>query len=230
MSFRTKTTIKNIISAIVLTLFMIVCLFSITGIVFNYVYTPAPVSSFSMYPTLNKNAPDFETESDWAYLNNFAEYKNNDIVIAKVTWHHTAIIKRLIASPGDTVEIRDENTHYSLYVNNSLIYTKNKTDFCEAHLEYNKSDGTNGYFSRYTSMLERNPNQVIETSAGTKAFKLNENEYFLMGDHWEESTDCSSMGPVKKDEILGKVDFVIPVNENRFWGMLKQIIITTFKV
>ena len=52
----------------------------------------------------------------------------------------------------------------------------------------------------------------------------------LMGDHWEESTDCITQGPVLKDDILGKVDFVIPMKENRFWGMLKQIIITTFKV
>ena len=205
---------------------MIIGLFSITGLVFNYVYTPAPVSSYSMYPTLNKDAPDFDTQGDWAYLNKFAKYQNNDIVIAKVSWHSTAIIKRLIASPGDTLEIRDEITHYGLYVNEQLVYTKEKNNISI----HGKNGGTNAYYENYLSLLSRYPNQVTQTSQGNSAFKLKENEYMLMGDHWEESTDCITQGPVKQDEILGRVDFVIPMKENRFWGMLKQIIITTFKV
>ena len=63
MTFRTKTTIKNIISAIIVMLIMIVGLFSITGVIFYYIYTPAHVSSFSMYPTINENAPDFTTKN-----------------------------------------------------------------------------------------------------------------------------------------------------------------------
>ena len=226
MNFRTKTLIKNVISSIIVTLIMIIGLFSITGLVFNYVYTPAPVSSYSMYPTLNKDAPDKDTQGDWAYLNKFAEYYNNDIVIAEVNWHSNAIIKRLIASPGDTLEIRDENTHYGLYVNENLVYTKEKNNISI----HGKAGGTNQYYQNYLSLLERFPDQVVQNSKGNPAFKLNENEFMLLGDHWEESTDCITQGPVKKADILGKVDFVIPMKENRFWGMLKQIIITTFKV
>ncbi len=226
MKFRTKAIIKNIVSAILVTLIMIVGLFSITGVIFNYVYTPAPVSSFSMYPTLNKDAPDFETEGDWTYLNKFSSYKNNDIVIAEVSWHSKAIIKRLIASPGDILEIRDENTHYGLYVNESLVYTKEKTNVSIHGI----LGGTNKDYQTYLTLLENNPQNVIQDSQGRNCFKLNENQYFLMGDNWEESSDCLDHGPVKKDEILGRVDFVIPMKENRFWGMLKQIIKTTFKV
>ena len=145
MKFRTKTILKNIISAILVTIIMIIGFFCITGLVFNFVYTPAPVSSYSMYPTLNKDAPDANTEGDWAYLNKFAEFKNNDIVIAKVNWHSKAIIKRLIASPGDTLEIRDETTHYGLYVNENLVYTRDKTDV-DVH---GGTGGTNEYFERF---------------------------------------------------------------------------------
>ena len=226
MKFRAKTTIKNIISAIIVVLVMIVGLFSITGVVFNYVYTPAPVSSFSMYPTLNKDAPDFQTEGDWAYLNKFAGYSNNDIVIAKVSWHNKAIIKRLIASPGDTLEIRDEGTHYGLYVNEKLVYNKEKTDISIHGI----LGGTKQDYETYLKLLNDYPNNVTTNSSGTKCFKLNKDQYFLMGDNWEESTDCLNNGPVAKSEILGRVDFVIPMKENRFWSMLKQIIITTFKI
>jgi len=226
MNNRAKTIIKNIVSSIIVILIMIIGLFSITGLIFNFVYTPAPVSSYSMYPTLNKDAPDKNTPGDWAYLNKFAEYKNTDIVIANVSWHSNAIIKRLVASPGDIIEIRDENTHYGLYVNENLVYTKEKNNISI----HGKFGGTIQYYQNYLALLERLPNQVVKNSKGNPAFKLNENEYFLMGDHWEESTDCITQGPVKKTDILGKVDFVIPMKENRFWGMLKQIIITTFKV
>ena len=226
MSNRSKTIIKNIVSSIIVTLIMIIGLFSITGLVFNYVYTPAPVSSYSMYPTLNKDAPDSETQGDWAYLNKFAEYKNNDIVIAEVSWHDNAIIKRLIASPGDTLEIRDENNYYSLYVNENLVYTKEKNTISL----HGKIGGTVAYYQNYLYLLERYPDQVVKTSQGFDAFKLKENEYMLLGDNWEESTDCITQGPVLIDQILGRVDFIIPMKENRFWGMLKQIIITTFKV
>ena len=226
MKFRTKVLIKNILSAIIVTLIMIIGLFSIGGIIFNFVYTPAPVSSFSMYPTLNKDAPDFETEGDWAYLNKFADFKNNDIVIAEVSWHKKAIIKRLIASPGDILEIRDETTHYGLYVNESLVYKKEKNDI-SIHGVFG---GTNNDYKIYLNLLKNNPDNVVNDSKGRKCFKLKDDQYFLMGDNWEESTDCLDHGPVKKDEILGRVDFVIPMKENRFWGMLKQIIKTTFKV
>lgn len=229
MSNRSKMVVKNIISSIIITLIMIIGLFSITGIVFNYVYTPAPVYSYSMYPTLNKDAPDKDTKGDWAYLNKYASYQNNDIVIANVSWPNLKnpnIIKRLVASPGDTLEIRDEGTLYGLYVNENLICTKEKNNFSI----HGKAGGTVAYYQNYLYLLERLPDQVVKTSQGNNAFKLKENEYMLMGDHWEESTDCISQGPVLKDDILGKVDFVIPMKENRFLGMLKQIIITTFKV
>ena len=49
-----------------------------------------------------------------------------------------------------------------------------------------------------------------------------------MGDHWEESTDCITMGPVSENEILGRVDFVIHMKENKFFAMFKQMVKTLF--
>lgn len=224
MNFRTSNLIKNIINAILTSVIIFVGLFLIVGIIFNIVYIPAPVSSFSMYPTLNKDAPDFETVGDYAYLNKFADFNNNDIVIAEVEWYNNAIIKRLVASPNDILQIKDQGECYALYVNEKLIYTKEKTD----QSVHGLIGGTNQYYANYLLLLENNPNNVVLNSKNEECFKLQDNQYFLMGDNWAESLDCTTKGPVTKNQILGRVDFVIYMNENKSFAMFKQMIKTLF--
>ena len=227
MKTHTKLVLKNILSAILTMLIMIASFFSIIGVIFNIVYTPAPIISYSMCPTLNNDAPDATTVGDYAYMNNFASYKNNDIVIAEVSWNNDAIIKRLVGTPGDTIQIKDETTHYGLYVNENLLYTKEKTDRGYKTNEANK--GSIEYYSYYIKLLESDRVSTTTASNGEKCILLNEGEYFLMGDNWGESKDCITQGTITKAEILGKVDFVIKMNENKFFAMLKQMILTAFR-
>ena len=227
MKAHTKLVLRNLLSSIIVVLIMIVGFFSITGIVFNIVYTTAPIKSFSMCPTLNEDVPNADTYGDYAYMNNFAIYTNNDIVIAKPSWNSDAVIKRLVGLPGDIVEIRDETTHYGLYVNNNLLYKKEKTDI--GHKTELLGKGSNAYFEDYKELLE---NDIVSTTTlpnGNKAILLGDDEYFIMGDNWGESKDCITQGPVKKSEIVGKVDFVVKMNENKFFAILKQMIIIAFK-
>lgn len=224
MKFRTKNIIKNTVSTILTSLIIFIGLFSIVGIVFNIVYIPAPVSSFSMYPTLNKDAPDFETEGDCAYLNRFASFSNNDIVIAEVNWNEKAVIKRLIASPNDYFQIKDEGENYALYVNDKFVYSREKND----KSIHDIVGGTNRYYSNYLELLNNNPDNVILNSNNEKCFKLKDNQYFLMGDNWGESLDCIEQGPVTKNQILGRVDFIIYMNENKFVAMFKQMLKVLF--
>ena len=227
MKYRTKAILKNTSSSILIVLIMIVCLFSIGGIIFNIVYIPAPVHSYSMYPTLNKYAPDSKAAGDIAYLNKFAEISKNDIVIAEVDWYSKAIIKRLIGTPGDTLEIRDEGEIYSLYVNEQLVTSNKKID---TSIPEGLAGGTIAYFQNYLDLLSTLPSENLSTTKqGNPCIKLNDNQYFLMGDNWSNSSDSIKYGPVSRDEILGKVDFVVYTNENKFFSILKQIVIATFK-
>lgn len=228
MKAHTKLVLRNLLSSIIVVLIMIVGFFSITSIVFNIVYTPAPIKSYSMCPTLNNDVPDVNTYGDYAYMNKFATYTNNDIVIAKpTTWNTEAVIKRLVGLPGDVIEIRDETSHYGLYVNNILLYNKDKTDF--GYKTKNPDKGSNAYYEDYKDLLKKDLVATTSLPNGNKAIILGDDEYFIMGDNWGESKDCITQGPVKKSEIVGKVDFVIKMNENKFFAMLKQMIITTFK-
>ena len=69
----------------------------------------------------------------------------------------------------------------------------------------------------------------IETDKtnGTTYIRLNENEYFLIGDNWGRTTDSLTNGPVKQKEIIGKVELIVDVeNNNPFvttWHFLKKI-------
>lgn len=174
-----------------------------------------------MQPTLNTHANSQTEDWDTIYINKFKQFSNEDIVVAKVSWYSEAIIKRLIGKPGDIIEIKNTDDKYELYVNNKFVYDKEKT-YKSSH---GTIGGTNAYYDKYLAFLtsDQFKKNVYEKSDGTKCIILNENEYFLMGDNWAESTDCIEHGPVKKNNIVGKVDLVISKDENKFSAFIKLI-------
>ncbi len=177
-----------------------------------------------MQPTINSSLTDSESEGDTIYINKNAPILNNDIAVAKADWYEHFIIKRVVGIPGDKIEIRDELTHYGVYVNNSLLYTKEKYGVNETFYQ----TGSIGYYANYLSFL-KNPEfeNYVVTENGKTYIQLGENEYFLMGDNWGHTTDSVSKGPIKKNELVGKVDLIVEVNnKNPFtttWFMLKKI-------
>lgn len=229
MKLRVLTFFKNIVSATLVFFSIIVAIFCLAGICFNFVYTVAPVKNYCMYPLINQYAPDENTYSDYAYLNKFAEYKANDIVIATPNWPLTegSIIKRLVGTPGDTIEILETENNYQLLINNNLLYEKEKT-YTNVH------GGTGGsieYYNKYLLLLEKLPEQNLSVSTNNNVcIKLNSNEYFLMGDNWGESYDSIENGIVKKHQIDGRVDFIIAVNQNKHIELIKQFCKALFTI
>ena len=177
-----------------------------------------------MQPTINMNMTDPKAKGDTIYVNQNSSFSNNDIVVAKVSWYKHYIIKRLVGTPGDKIEIKDEGSHYGVYVNNNLLYTKEKYGDQSSF----PKTGSFGYYESYLAFLE-NPEfaQCVKEEGGTKFIQLGKNEYFLMGDNWGQTTDSVEKGPIKTREIIGKVDLIIDVeNKNPFvstWFFLKKL-------
>lgn len=97
-------------------------------------------------------------------------------------------IKRLIALPGETIEIKDG----SIYINGSL----NK----EPHL-YNRY-----YYNRQESDFAK-PGQII---------KVPEDSYYVLGDNSASSRDSRYWGFVPRKNILGKAILIYwPINRIR---------------
>ncbi len=215
---------KNILSTI---LIVGVFFFTFIGLVyvsFNALYIKTYVKGFSMRPTINMNIKDQSAKGDTIYINQYAPITNNDIVVAKPEWHPDHIIKRVVGTPGDKIEIKELDNCYGVFVNDSLLYTKEiYTD--EGAIGFS---GSVAYYENYKNFLN-NPEfqKYIINDNGNKYIQLGKNDYFLMGDNWGHTTDSIEKGPLKANQIVGRVDLIVDVTDDNkltpIYFMLKKI-------
>lgn len=188
-------------------LFLCILLFSFSLII-NVTYSVAPVYGYSMLPTLNESFSSNDSNSqDRVVLNYIKLYNKGDIIVAKKTNEHNEnyiyVIKRLIAVGGDTVEVVSSG---DVYVNDKLL---------EENYVSNSKSAT---YSKMQSLKNRKP----ELFEGDKLI-VPKGYVFYLGDNRGGSTDCSDYGPVKKSNIIAKVDFIIKAGENFFLSIINQI-------
>lgn len=189
----------------------------VLGVFFGrIVFFPISVKGTSMQPTLNASAKS-ETESlDVVYLGSAANVKLRDIVVfdsKSYTGDSDLYIKRVIAVPGDVVEFRAseinaEWLYYEVYVNGVML-TEN---YIKEPMRFNRiyhSDIEEAFVMRY-----------IE---GNKKIELLSNEYFLMGDNRNVSTDSRLLGPIKKKDFVGKVYLQIKSGQNIVTALFDKI-------
>ena len=213
MSSRNRRILFNIINAILTLLIIIVSFFALINIMFNIVFIRTNVRGYSMYPTLNATVPSSSSDGDIVYINKYSSFTNSDIVVADVNWWSNGyIIKRLVGCPNDIIQIKEEANQYLLYVNNEVLYSKEKNP-----------DTLVYYTTIYLTFFDKFPNNIIINDNGEKCIKLNDNEFLLMGDNWGNSTDSLSYGPTKKDDIVGRVDIIIQYGENKFRTLVKEM-------
>ncbi len=151
---------------------------AIVMILTTFVFKHSIVEGNSMKNTLEEG--DHLIISDLFYTP-----KRGDIIVFEdySTVLKKAVVKRVIAVSGDTVEVRmNEVGEVVVYVNNELVnedYTLNTRDI------------------------------NIDVSNFNKPIIIEEGEVFVMGDNRYHSLDSrsSSVGPIKTDAILGKVLF-----------------------
>ena len=203
--------LRNVLSSILVVLIVSCSFIALANMCFYFLYIETNVRGFSMQPTINMNVADASAEGDRIFINKFIVGDVNDIVVAKVEWFDNYIIKRMVGTPGDKIEIKDHDTHYSLYVNNELLYSKEKTGDDTPFLK----TGSIGYYQTYLDFL-KNPEfqDYVETDGSSTYIQLDANEYFLMGDNWGHTLDCLTNGPIKENEIVGKVELIIDVTDD----------------
>ena len=123
-----------------------------------------------MYPTL--------TDSGHYWLNRFTyfvrEPQQNDIVALKDPRDNTLEVKRIIATPGQSV-----------YLKGGLVYV-NGRQLSEPYL----------LAKTRTYAYERNADEFI---------CIGQDQFYVMGDNRNNSTDSRTFGAVPRRNIIGKV-------------------------
>ena len=171
---------------------------AIAMVVRTFVFEPVRVDGASMNNTLADGeimfVSKYDYSSTWLVLPwQDAETKENaprfttgggperfDVVICRYPGRgDTNFVKRVVGLPGDTVEIRDGY----LYVNGERYDEPYVAD------EYRTAGGSNG--------LNYGPCTVPE------------GEYFVMGDHRNNSNDSRAQGTISRDMIIGHVRYVV---------------------
>lgn len=145
---------------------------AIFALIYLFVSQPHKVSGNSMVPTFHNG--DFILTDKLSYR--FNPPKRGDVVVLKNPKDESQdFIKRIIALPGDSIEIRGD----TVYLNGELLQEP-----------YLPEDTT----TPQGTFLQENE----EVKAG-------ENQYFVLGDNRNHSSDSRSWGGITKEEIVGKV-------------------------
>jgi signal peptidase I len=143
-------------------------------LVITFAIQTVHVLGLSMYPTLDNNDYLIATKIDYR----LHPPQRGDIIIMRDPFDSSRdFIKRVIAVPGDRLEIRDGH----VYINGQLLD--------EPYLRQDQAWTINN-----TWPLPGSPD------AG-RPYLLQPNQYFVLGDNRNASSDSRVFGPVSRDRI-----------------------------
>lgn len=205
---------------------------------FNIILTPIEVQGFSMFPTINASAYSYYDKdencniwkkTDIVYISKSKNFSNGDIVVinAGKTPSGNQIIKRIVASPGDTLTFKVTEVffeHMQQYFNVDIYLNGEKLEE-----DYTKDKQTTILYRIFTESTETKyysfNNTFVSALNDDKEFtiSLGDDEYFVMGDNRSDSTDSRVFGTVKKSEVAGKVVLLVENGDDLFQAIWKAI-------
>lgn len=219
--------------------------------IFQVVLKPIQIYGLSMYPTLNASATSNfdQTNVDIVFISKHKTYKNNDIIVANNTKSQyvidedglvSSIIKRVVATEGQTIvffPIEKYPAEANTYYYNFKVLDKNGK---EVQLD-NSFNPEDMFFTRSTDSASYNHpiiqayypfyynlcNKLYEVAEGNSdeeiSFVIPENQYFVLGDNRNASTDSRWFGFIKHEDIMGSVELHLKHGESIIISIFNKI-------
>ncbi len=167
---------------------------------FSRYFEAISVKGRSMIPTYNKNGGE-----DTVYVHK-ANYAYGDIVL--IDTEDKTIIKRIIAMPGDKVELKLQDGEYTVFVNGEAL--------TEPYI--NGPSGNRTTFQNLIHYKSMHPGEFDENS-----YVVGENMIFALGDNRAESKDSSYYGAFSLDKVKGKVFYSVDSHSNTTLSLFIQL-------
>lgn len=199
---------------------------------FQVVYKPIMVAGYSMQPTINAFAVGSKgtLNTDTVYYQSVSQnsISSMDIIIVNANYgtEGHSIIKRVIALPGQTISFATYDEKYvksdgKIYQKYECYVDGIKLD--ESYIKDGYMEFLVGSVTDVESFSFYNEISKKLTLGLTFSYTLGEDEYFIMGDNRNNSTDSRYFGPIKYDDIIGKVKIHVPYGKNLaqvIWQMI----------
>ncbi len=147
------------------------------------------------------------------------EIRRGDIVVFKypaesvpsenIVQHKTLFIKRVVALPGETIEVRGAD----VFVNGKAL-PEYRVKVLDRQLGNDKAPlrrlefPPRGADAPYTVYYSPTPSPA-GTYGVSRPYRIPDDSYFMMGDNRDNSADSRVWGPVRRDLIVGRAMFII---------------------
>ena len=175
----------------------------------------------SMQPTINSSW-DNDTQYDIVILNKTTSIDRGDIIIVDFSDYSVTtslIIKRVIATAGDTINITWDGENQKLIVTLKKAGSEETEVLVENYIKKDANDPTKDDSQAYecASSFQLkdtgngkywNPESYTQNEDGSITIK--EGYFFALGDNRGESYDCSELGPMLVSNVVGVVDTIVP--------------------
>jgi signal peptidase I len=182
------------------------------GILRSAVADWSPIPSGSMHPNLlegdvvliNRLAYNLKVPLTDVVLARLGEPRRGDVVIFNSPRDGTRLIKRLVAVPGDVVEMRDER----------LIINGQEARYALLDRTLEPVGGGLEHALRLTETMSGKPRQIqilpqVEAARNFGPVTVARDQFLMLGDNRDNSADSRFIGMVPRQLLVGRAERVL---------------------